>query len=278
MSRIRSIGNLVLMFALADLSAGGAHAQSGNEASPASAAPIEARSQRDGWNFLLGGYLWTTALHGDLTLDSQTIQIDASFIDVVKATDSLFSLGLLFVARKDRWGFLVDPLYMKVGADGQGRLGVTDVNVALRIFIVETTGFYTFLRKVRAGAGQTTISMDAILGLRTWWIRANASSERDLFAREGSQAWVDPLAGLIFRFNLVRGHVPILVRGDFGGWGVGSSIAWAATGSVGYRWILPRLDIGIDLAYRALGPKYEKDGFGWNVVMHGPELALAFEF
>ncbi|MGB5704392.1 MAG: hypothetical protein WBM48_16360, partial [Polyangiales bacterium] len=86
MSRIRSIGNLVLMLALADLSAAGAHAQSGNEASPASAAPIEARSQRDGWNFLLGGYLWTTALHGDLTLDSQTIQIDASFIDVVKAT------------------------------------------------------------------------------------------------------------------------------------------------------------------------------------------------
>ena len=58
----------------------------------------------------------------------------------------------------------------------------------------------------------------------------------------------------------------------------GFAVAWAATGSVGYRWILPRLDIGIDLAYRALGPKYEKDGFGWNVVMHGPELALAFEF
>jgi len=102
-------------------------------------------------------------------------------------------------------------------ADRQGRLGVTDVKVTARIFIAESTGFYTFLRKVRACVGQTTISMDAILGLRTWWLRANASSERDLFAREGSQAWVDPLAGLIFRFNLVRGHVPIPVRGDFGG-------------------------------------------------------------
>lgn len=101
-----------------------------------------------------------------------------------------------------------------------------------------------------------------------------------VFSPKDSQVWVDPLAGLIFRFDLARRHVPILVRGDFGGWGVGSSIAWAVTGSVGYRWILRRLDIGLDLAYRALGPNYsnESKGFGWNVVMHGPELAFVFGF
>ncbi|MGB8223473.1 MAG: hypothetical protein WCF10_12890 [Polyangiales bacterium] len=60
--------------------------------------------------------------------------------------------------------------------------------------------------------------------------------------------------------------------------GVGSKIAWAATASVGYRSLLRRLDIGIDLAYRALGPDYSNGGSGWNFVMHGPALAIIFGF
>jgi hypothetical protein len=54
-------------------------------------------------------------LHRDATIAGQTIQIDASFIDVLQATDSLLALDVVFVARKGRWGFLLDPLYMKVG-------------------------------------------------------------------------------------------------------------------------------------------------------------------
>jgi hypothetical protein len=219
-------------------------------------------------------------LHGDATIGGQNIQIDASFIDVLEAADSLLALDLLFVARKGRWGFLLDPLFVKVGAEGQGPLGVTDFDLTFRIVIAETTGFYTFLQKTRGSSGQTTISIDAILGLRIWWIQISASGSEGLFSRKDSQTWVDPLAGLMFRFDLARGHVPILVRGDFGGWGVGSTIAWGATASVGYRWILRRLDIGLDLAYRALGPDYSNSsqGFGWDVVMHGPAFAVIFGF
>ncbi|MGB8329861.1 MAG: hypothetical protein WCE62_07020 [Polyangiales bacterium] len=89
-----------------------------------------------------------------------------------------------------------------------------------------------------------------------------------------------PLAGLIFRFDLARGHVPILVRGDFGGSGVGSSIEWAATASVGYRWLFRRLDIRLRLAYRSIAPNHYNGSkeFGWNVIMHGPAFAVLFDF
>lgn len=228
---------------------------------------------------MLGTYLWTTALNGDVTIRDVNLSVDASFIDILKSTNSLLAFDVLFVAKKDKWGFLIDPLYMKIGASGTGPLGVSSVDLAARIVIVETTGFYTFLERSRKGAGQTHVAIDAILGLRTWWIDLRAESA-NVGSEKGSQAWVDPLAGLVFRFDLARGHVPILVRGDFGGWGVGSSIAWAATASVGYRWLLQRLDIGIDLAYRALGPNYfnGSKGFGWDVVMHGPALAVIFKF
>lgn len=267
------------MLALVALSGGVAKAQSGNEVSLSYSAPTEAQSKRDdGWHFVLGTYLWTTALNGTATLDGREIQIDATFIDVLKATDSLLAFDLLFVARKGRWGFLVDPLYMKLGAEGQGPLGFADVHVKTHIVIAETTGFYTFLEKERNGAGQSRISIDALLGLRIWWMQLSAAGSNGLFDQKGDQTWIDPLAGLMFRFDLVRGHVPILVRGDFGGWGAGSKIAWAATASLGYRWLLRRLDIGIDLAYRALGPDYRSGGFGWEVVMHGPVLAIVFGF
>ena len=124
-------------------------------------------------------------------------------------------------------------------------MGVTDFDLTFRIVIAETTGFYTFLQKARGSSGQTTISIDAILGLRIWWIQIKANDSGGIFSAKNSQTWVDPLAGLMFRFDLARGHVPILVRGDFGGWGVGSTIAWGATASVGYRWILRRLDIAL---------------------------------
>lgn len=257
-----------------------ARAQHGAKAPQAHEGQHAEAKREQGWQFTLGTYLWTTALRGDVTLRDQDIHVDASFIDIVKNTNSLIALDVLFVARKGRWGFLVDPLYMKIGTSGQGPLGVANFDLTARIVIAEATGFYTFLEKSRPRAGQTTVSIDAILGLRTWWIGLEGEVSDTSLSNKSGQAWVDPLAGLVFRFDLAHGHVPIVVRGDFGGWGVGSSIAWAATAAVGYRWMLRRLDIGIDLAYRSLGPNYSNDskGFGWDVVMHGPALAVIFGF
>jgi len=238
------------------------------------------RARPRGWEFTLGTYLWATGLSGDATVEGRQISIDANFIDIVKASDSLLAFDLLFVARTGKWGFLVDPLYMKVGGSGEGPLGLRELDLTARIVNIETTGFYTFYSKALRTGGKTTISIDALLGLRTWWLGLTAEGSGGRLSDSGGQAWVDPLAGLTFRFDLARGHVPILVRGDFGGWGVGSTIAWAATASVGYRWLLRRLDIGLDLAYRALGPDYsnESKGVGWDVIMHGPVLAIVFEF
>lgn len=237
------------------------------------------RSLGEGWNFELGTYFWASSLNGNATVAGQNLQIDASFIDVVQETDSLLALDLLFVARKERWGFLLDPWFSRAGGGATGPMG-NDFDLTARMLIFETTGFYTFFQRAAGSPGKTTISIDAILGLRIWWMELSASGAGGLFSEEGSQAWVDPLAGMIFRFDLARGHVPIRVRGDFGGWGVGSSIAWGTTASVGYRWLLPRLDIGLDLAYRALGPKYSNSskGIGWDVVMHGPAIAIVFGF
>ena len=103
-----TLGALLLLGYIAGT--GVARAEDSNEVPAATEAPSGPRTLEPGWHFVLGTYLWTTGLHGDATIGGQNIEIDASFIDVLEAADSLLALDLLFVARKGRWGFLIDPL------------------------------------------------------------------------------------------------------------------------------------------------------------------------
>lgn len=69
------------------------------------------------------------------------------------------------------------------------------------------------------------------------------------------------------------------VRGDIGGFGVGSSFTWQVRPFAGYRFgsLFELL-----LAYRVLGVDYETgsgaDLFAYDVVTFGPEIGLRFHF
>ena len=137
----------------------------GEETPATEQAPRIPRSLGQGWNFELGTYFWASSLNGNATVAGQSLQIEASFIDVVQETDSLLALDLLFVARKGRWGFLLDPWFFRAGGGATGPMG-NDFDLTARMLIFETTGFYTFFQRAAGRSGKTTISIDAILGLR----------------------------------------------------------------------------------------------------------------
>lgn len=67
------------------------------------------------------------------------------------------------------------------------------------------------------------------------------------------------------------------LRGDIGGFGVGSDLAWQVHGKAGYRF--SEL-FGLDLAYRVISMDYEKGdpGFVYDMRIFGPELGLVFHF
>ena len=86
--------------------------------------------------------------------------------------------------------------------------------------------------------------------------------------------WWDPFIGLRGRYNL-NDRFYATVRGDIGGFGIGSDLTWQAEGALGCQ-LTPR--IFAEAGYRALSIDYDKDGLLYDVILHGAQLTVGIEF
>ena len=93
-----------------------------------------------------------------------------------------------------------------------------------------------------------------------------------------SRTWFDPL--VVARLTAPLDNAWRLgLKGDVGGFGMGSDITWSAFASVGYRFgDLFELTGG----YRMLGMEYEdgsgEDLFAYDMTIYGPQIGVAFHF
>lgn len=67
------------------------------------------------------------------------------------------------------------------------------------------------------------------------------------------------------------------LRGDIGGFGIGSDFTWQMTALLGYRFPLFGADATAAIGYRILDQNYD-DGFEWDMTLHGPVLGLGIRF
>ena len=98
------------------------------------------------------------------------------------------------------------------------------------------------------------------------------------FNPSGTQDWWDPILGTQLSLPLGK-HFSLNVRGDLGGFGLGSDLTWQAFpyvswqftkwGSLqlGYRWIYADYETGSGLSR-----------FKYDVLTHGPQLGVTFSF
>ena len=98
---------------------------------------------------------------------------------------------------------------------------------------------------------------------------------------DGSQDWIDPFVGGRAIVDLTD-RLVLVTRGDIGGFGVGSDFTWHALGMLGYRFGLFGAQATALGGYRALYQDFHSGSganeFRWDVTIHGPILALNFEF
>jgi hypothetical protein len=113
-----------------------------------------------------------------------------------------------------------------------------------------------------------------ILGLTISGNRAIASS--------GSVDWLDPFIGARLRHQLAPGE-EIVVRGDIGGFDVGSDLTWQAMAT--YNWHLcdfAGMPIDGYFGYRALSVDYEQGSglkqYEFDVIQHGPVVGMTSRF
>jgi len=259
------------------------------------------------WQFTVMPYFWGPSLNGTSTIRGRTADVDLTFIDMVEHSQipkDLFGLMGYFEARKGPWSLYSDLVYFRLGHSASlfrersltpgisGQIAAS-AEGTIKMFIGEAAAAYEFYR---VGTPAAYSAFDVYAGLRGWWQEASASLTvnarldiRDLqisgsraIAKSGDVSWVDPLVGLRWRYRFAPDK-EFVVRGDVGGFGVGSEFSWQAVAL--FDWEIYRAQ-GVtwkaDIGYRALSVDYSQGSgrtlYQYDMVQHGPIFGISATF
>jgi hypothetical protein len=265
------------------------------------------------WSVQVTPYGWLPFLNGDIIVRARTATIDITPVEVLRhLTDRGAHLPVwmsYIEARRGPLSFYNDIFYANLGLSGSDvrtPRGRADIGVSLGLeyeqAIVEVGGAYEVARWVSGGSLKDptifagTTALDVFAGARYWHQQMNlqlaVSAQLDLsdlvvqgnraIARSGNVDWVDPLVGLRLRHQLAPGQ-EIVVRGDVGGFDVGSKFSWQAIAAYTYEFaVRDGITYTSSLGYRALDVDFEKGSgrrrYEYDVLQHGPLLGLTVGF
>src|ERR1043166_9692144 len=175
MAAIRSsavaVRSTILALAALPFSTGAAHAQA-----------------TDRWQFEATPYLWAAGMKGDVGIGRLSAEgIEASFSDTLKSLR--FGFMGAFEGRKDRFGFIVDAMYMQLSKSTPAPAGfLGDVHTR------STQQAYTIAGAWRAVDGNVPI--DLVGGVRTNYLKLDLDLSASALAPQGrtvvkSRDWVD---------------------------------------------------------------------------------------
>lgn len=206
------------------------------------------------WTFVVEPYLWLAGIDGDSSADTSP----PTSIDVWGTLSGAFMIRGEARAPHSGLTFLADGLTLTLkDEDGftQTRTEATMGDLGVAVPIADRG-------RIEAIAGVRRIDLDFDVELG------------GVLAGSAGADWIDPWIG-------VRGDVDLgdawsaLVRGDVGGFGVGSDFTWQAAGSF-------EVDLSdtfhLEFGYRALSIEFEDDDLDFDAVIHGPLLGLAIVF
>jgi hypothetical protein len=226
------------------------------------------------WTFQLAPYMWMAGAKADLTAGPIETSGEASFGDLLKNLD--VGAMLRFEARHDRWGIMLDGLYMRLNSDAKVRLANRrirglSIDATMEMSILEAAGFYRF--------GEGPVTVDALAGIRYFSIDVEMDISRrwTILDREVNASqdmeWIDPIVGGRMVWNLADDWL-LTLRGDLGGFGIGSELTWNVAAAVGYRLSESTLLV---VGYRHLDINYE-DNVDFDAQFSGPYLGMSFSF
>lgn len=292
--------------AAAALVVGGVLACTGVAMAEPAADNTAAAADPDAWRFQIASYGWLMSVSGSTTSHGQTVDTNASFIDLLQKSDSLIGFMAYLEADRGSVGVYADLVFTKMGfttsqaayrnpLPGLKLSATANAALTMQMFIAELGGVYRLARWGGDGSGST--ALEAVGGFRYWNVnlvgsydalitadttRFNLSRSGGFaLADSGTTAWVDPLVGLRLRHQLAPNQT-ITVRGDIGGFNLQNSLSWQAIAVYSYDWQMTGYRIAALLGFRALGVNYNSGSgataFGLNEVFYGPVLGVSFRF
>ncbi len=274
------------------------------------AQPVVPAQPPSGWTYrFIPMYGWLVSLYGKQTVKGRTSDVNVGFVQLIEDTigkgGTLLALTGEFEAHNGPFGFYSDAVWMKLSSNGEGvhtraftpditgTLGISG-GATIKMGVASAGALYEVARFTMPH--DIPAAIDLIAGARYWYQQASLSFNlapgldvadltirRNLaIAKSRSVDWVDPLAGVRVRFMVAPGQ-DVFLRGDVGGFGVGSKFSWQATGGYSYDFAEKN---GITysglIGFRALYVDYVqgtgKNRYGYNMLQYGPLIGVGMRF
>jgi hypothetical protein len=299
---LRSITGVSIMAVALIGSAGrAASADLGGADKPQLVEPAAAQSQ---WSFAFTTYGWLPWMSGDAVVKGRAFDVQVNPSQMLSNLDwSGIPAWMSYAeARNGRLSLFNDIVYAKLAGSADfaksGKLGVTtlvgNVKADDEQAVIEAGAAYEVWGEGVSGSAGFT-GLDVLAGGRYWHQEASISADLALnlgtglpeiggrvFAKSGSVDWVDPFIGARLRHQLAPGQ-ELVVRGDVGGFGVGSDFTWQAIAT--YNWQMCTTGghvIDAYLGYRALSVDYSQGSgntrYEFNVLQQGPVIGATLRF
>ena len=218
------------------------------------------------WEFSVAPfYVWAVNMEGDVRVKNVAAPVELEFGDIFDGLEGLFTAHFEGWWRQ-KWGLLFDVSYINIGDDQATPVATLDVD--MESVMVELTAFYRFAKgphelEPLLGIRYTSLEIDvegAILGIP--------------FKTGEDEGWVDPIIGARYKYN-INEKWSIALRGDIGGFTVGSDFTWNLAGLIQFK---PWKHVGLVAGYRALDVDYESGSglskFEYDVLMYGPIVGV----
>ena len=222
----------------------------------------------DSWHGTVSIYGWFPSVHGTVGVLGHDAGIHVPFSDVFHYLKGIIPIAV--EADKGRFVMPIDYLWIKLGDDKGlpfNELGQTSVNIHL------TESIFTPKVGYRLLDGEH-FKIDALGGIRYWYVSQNLTVEPAGLGNSRSQSWVDGLGGARFIVPLSE-KAAVTVSGDAGAGG--ANLDYQVIGLFTYNFT-PKLGLGLGWRYLDVDYRPSNHQFVFDTITSGALAGMYFNW
>ena len=230
--------------------------------------PNALANEGDGdWNHSVHLYGMGAAIEGDAQIGPLALPVEVSISELFDA----LRMGGMAAYRADNgtWSFTGDVTYMDLGWSANTAADRAGGELQVDQLTVMATVGRRITPHLEVLASAAYFDVDTSLEVRVLQQSRRATRQA---------SWVDPLIGLQYSVP-VGGKWTYSLRGDVGGFGVGSDFTWHVA-TVMRRQVTDQFDWYV--GYRVIAYDYSEgsgtDRLHYDMTQHGPGIGVAFSF